>query len=348
MGDGYTWLTFFDELTWSNIALNPGGGLSLYFIPMVIYKLVGFGAGYVFGLIYFFFAIRLTLIDRKYLILFCLPILQLFAGYIEIYAPVYAMSVATYYYYLQNDVIKYTVIGGLCYLCHMVIGLPVIILVSASLLRRREYLAGGVILIMVAAHIYVVSEVFTRESALFAFSGYYSMFSSAHLTELAGLFTCLFLWMLINWQKYDGLPDPILSIAVLSALGLTLIVVPHVGMLRDWDLMSISLFPVTFLYLAGVKRVRTWVLVFMLTITTGWLAFNHSDPQTAMLDYMTVAPQYSPEFYSGHQLAKTLQVYQKILEDHAAQTQLFYTRIKGYDEEAILKLWETEGYVTLK
>lgn len=344
MGDGYPWLDFFtDNPEWKVMALNLGGGSWLYFIPMILYKVFGFGTAYVFGLIYFVYALLLSRIDRRYLLLFCLPIIQVFAGYIEIYAGVYALSVTTYYYHITQQRLSFVVTGVLTFFCHIVVGLPILVLVSGHLLRKREYIAAGAVMSMSAAYIFMINQIFRRESAFFALDGYYSVFSSVHLLELALLMVFLFFWTILNWEKLRRVEQLEMYPAALASLGLTAIIVPHIGMFRDWDLMSMSLLPVTFLYLASVKRLRTWVLIFLLAFTTGWMSFNHSNPQETMLSYMMIAPQYSPRFFNGNQLLKTIAVYNNQLDDKASWLRLFDAQTDRLDGDSILRDWRNQG-----
>lgn len=344
MGDGHNWLGFFIENPdWKLMALNRGGGTGLYFIPMIIYKLFGFGTAYFFGLIYFGYALLLSRIDRKYLLLFCLPIIQIYAGYIEIYAGVYALSVATYYYYLTDRRLSFVTAGVLTFFCHIVIGLPILLLVCGQLLRKREFLAAGSILSMAAAHMFMISKIFQRESAFFSLDGYYSIFSPAHLLELTLLFVGLFLWIALNWERPTRTNKLELYLAALASLGLTFIIIPHIGMFRDWDLMSMSLLPVTFLYLVSIKRIRNWVMIFLLTLSASWLSFNHANPKETMLSYMMIAPQFSPAFFGGNQLIKTIAIYNNRLKDHAARIDLFNAQIEGFDRDSLLLDWRDQG-----
>lgn len=312
MGDGYTLRSYFDTISfYDNLKIDAFWISPLSIILLYIGNIY---MTYIIGLIYMIYVFRFAQIDSKYIILSVLPIVQLFAGYMEIYALVYTMSLITFYYYRIQDGKKLWIFAYLTFFSHFVIGLPVLFFVSLnSFFFRKEMnyrIVKPVIGFSVMA-LYVMGMMifFDRQQSFMPLTGDYSLFSPYHIGEMVILFGVIFLWILIN--EMDGnvknvkFRDKALSLSVILSLVMTFILCPHLGIIRDWDLMSLSIIPVSMLYLFKTSRVKLESVIIMALFTIFFLWFNSSDRQDSMTKVIKDSPQYTVEFMNGKVLYAT-------------------------------------------
>lgn len=307
MGDGYTVRSLVQTATMFDIITIRDGGFFISPIPWLGLKAMGIGFAYLCGAVYFASVWAMSRRDAKWLILACLPIIQVFAGYWEIYAPVYAMTAVTFYCIITERYNALPLVACLLMLCHFVVAWPVACLVGLYLYHKRQPVGVAVIVICFAYVVFVVAT-FTRPAIGFAsMFGYYGALSSAHLIEIVCLFAALFAWAVCVKSR----PVWWTLVPATGAALMTCVIVPHLGMFRDWDLMSLCLLPVAFAIIYGAKTVPFKSYVIAASVTLSLIVFNADERQEIMRSYMKAAPQYSAQFMNGHVLRVTQYIYKR-------------------------------------
>lgn len=317
MGDGYTIRSLFNEFSLLKMVQIPDGFFFISPIPVIMGSIMTFSTWSIILLpIYIYIISLMAGCDDKYKILYVLPVLQVFIGYTEIYAAVYLCSLVVYYLFMVGKNQEAYLMSVVAILCHSVMALPIVVFACMKALERRNWFVMTAIGVMYSSYIGFMYATFTRDSTLFKFTGYYSMFSVEHLVELALLALFLFGWMLFNGgsRKIRTFEVDSFAISALSAIGAVFIIVPHLGVVRDWDLLSLCCFPITMWYLSYTERLGFKAMIYPILVTGSFILFNSSPRLYEMAWIMNHSPQYNAKFMGGRVKNITEFIYNK--EEH--------------------------------
>lgn len=339
LGDCYTTRALYESYPFLKLLSSPDGYFFISPIPAILGYMIGwFQLSYLFGIVYFIYAYKFYRIDPKYLILFSLPIIQQFAGYYEIYAPVYAFTLAGFYYWVKEDIGKLSLFTMLAFFGHFVIAAPLICLWGLTMLNERRYFTLSIAALCVLGYIGWSSYVFpSREVPLVAFSGEYWLFSWLHILEFVAIIVLSNIWGLFNLSrfKFEGFhiinkgmwqafckKKYHLFLTALFASFITFIIMPHMGMFKDWDLMSMATIPVAIFLLHNMNKINWKALVVGGLLTVSWILFNSREQPEVMLRYMKAMPQYTYDFRDGHILKITKFIWVNEMSNYEAAKEL--------------------------
>jgi len=341
-------------LTYESLRLiqwASGGGAAVE--PMTLYKIADGITGVMYlGLIFFFLrglgelaALDLLLIG---VLIFFRTGTQFFFGYVENYMFFYITLTAfilTGWLFLKDKVPAWVPVALLVLIpgFHIagVIFLPCVFLLFFPYRKtHKKYFIGGTVAIFSAAIAgvlvlgpeWVLSRIGDGVKydvlPLFAPPGGvpYGMFSLAHIVDWAnanmhiapfGLACVTAGFIFVPVKEYRG--DPVflfLAGTSLVGLGMTFVVIPGLGMARDWDMLSNFFIPLRFLMVYFViiflrdKEIRHAILAVAVVTIIHWFAWiginSNEDRHLARAEMLTV-PELSgtfPKLYYEH-LGKT-------------------------------------------
>ena len=227
----------------------------------------------------------------KWLLLLILPIIQLFCSYVEVYSLSIVLMLLTYIFYKKEKLALTVIFAALTICAHVVVGASSIALAFFFLQKKKGtsfawFICAGLSLPI----LYLMFGVFTRENALVPLIGQYSWLSLAHLMDMVFIFLLNFNWLSgvrnyeISWKEWTY---------PLAGMGIAFLINSHLGAVRDWDLFSVSLFPVSLVLIDKMKSYNWIGAVPAVIITTLFLLFNSANRTTEMVGMMSASPQYT-------------------------------------------------------
>lgn len=227
----------------------------------------------------------------KWLILLCLPLIQLFCSYVEVYSLSVVLMLLTYIFYKKEKIILTCISAALTILAHVVVGTSVVALIFPLLQKKKgNGFACIVCALLLCPVLYLMFGGFTRENALVPLFGQYSWFSTPHLIDMTFLFLLNFTWLFgirkcaLSWKE-----------GIFPVVGVTIafLIDSHLGVVRDWDLLSVCLLPASLVLIDKMKQYNWIGAAPAIIITTLFLLFNSTNRTPEMVGIMSASPQYT-------------------------------------------------------
>jgi Flp pilus assembly protein TadD len=283
---------------------------------LLSYRTVAFVAG-----LFYLFAVHLmsrlgeTKLEQSIiaLALLCTATIQFYWGYVEHYT---LLNLFTLYflYFSWRDIRKgsFTVLPLVFFLLAFASHLSAIVLFPSVFYLYWSRLKKWLILIaipIVAAGIAAAFSVNVLRITVPLWPNDFStctLLSSAHLSALVMLLLLVSpAFFLSFWKAKSGRQMVFTVVALAGALCWTVIIDPHLGALRDWDLLSIFAIPLAALIALRAPRHYLTVVTLMILIVIRiipWLAFNSKLQDKFVQRSVLSDIHYTQQYDNGYRL----------------------------------------------